>query len=348
MKTMTDLRRPKLAACVLIATLTAGALAPVQASAQTKIRFTLDWVAQSTHGPFFVALYQGYYKAEGLDVTMDAGKGSADAVRRIVSGAYDMGFPDINALIQFNSKNPKKAIQEVMMGYEQPPFSIFTLKTSNITHPRQLVGKSLGAPVFDASYKLFPAFAKAIGIDHTLVKRKNMDPRLREPMLKRGEVEAISGHVFSSMLNLKAMGVAESDVRFFMYGDYGMDSYGNGIAVSPRFMKAHPKAVAAFLRATIKAARDTVLRPNMAIAATKKFEPLIDEAIERDRLRLGIKCCILTPNVKKNGYGGVDMDRLGRSIEQAALAFDLKRKPTASDMFTARFLPPKEQRMIHK
>ena len=317
-------------------------------AANVKVRFTLDWVAQSTHGPFFVALYEGYYKAEGLDVTLDAGKGSADAVRRIVSGAYDMGFPDINALIQFNSKNPEKAIQEVLMGYEQPPFSIFTLKTSKITHPRQLVGKTLGAPVFDASYKLFPAFAKAIGISADAVKRENMDPRLREPMLKRGEVDAISGHVFSSMLNLKAIGVKESDVRFFMYGDFGMHSYGNGIAVSPKFMRAHPEAVRGFIRATIKAARDTVLKPEKAIAAAKKFEPLIDEAIERDRLRLGIRCCILTPNVKKDGYGGVDMKRLDRSIGQAALAFGLKRKPTAGEMFNSRFLPPKEQRMIHK
>lgn len=313
-----------------------------------KIRFTLDWVAQSTHGPFFIALFEGYYKAEGLDVTMDAGKGSADAVRRIVGGAYDMGFPDINALIQFNSKNPDRAIQEVMMGYEQPPFSIFTLKTSKITHPRQLVGRTLGAPVFDASYKLFPAFAKAIGIDHSLVKRKNMDPRLREPMLVRGEVDAISGHVFSSMLNLNAIGVKESDLRFFMYGDYGMDSYGNGIAVSPKFMREHPDAVKAFIRATIKGARETVLNPEKAVWAVKKFEPLIKEKVERARLRLGIRCCILTPNVKKNGYGGVNMERLDRSITQAALAFGLKRKPSAQEMFNPRFLPPKEQRFIHK
>lgn len=335
----------------VLATLLAVLAIPVAGPAlakNVKVRFTLDWVPQSTHGPFFVALMEGYYKAEGLDVTMDAGKGSADAVRRIVSGAYDMGFPDINALIQFNSKNPDKAIQEVLMGYEQPPFSIFTLKKSKITHPRQLVGKTLGAPVFDASYKLFPAFAKAIGIKSSAVMRKNMDPRLREPMLKRGEVEAISGHVFSSMLNLKAIGVKESDVNFFMYGDFGMDSYGNGIAVSPRFMREHPEAVRGFLRATIKAARDTVLRPEKAIAATKKFEPLINEALERDRLRLGIQCCILTPNVKKNGFGGVNMERLGRSIGQAALAFGLKRKPTAEDMFNSKFLPPKAERMIHK
>lgn len=325
------------------------ALAALPASAaDVKIRFTLDWIPQSTHGPLFIALQEGYYKAEGLDVTMDAGKGSMDATRRIVSGAYDMGFPDINTLIQYNAENPDKKIQVVMMGYEQPPFSIFTMKKSNINHPKELAGKTLGAPVFDASYQLFPAFAKAIGIDDKAVMRKNMDPQLREPMLVRGDVDAISGHVFSSMLNLKAAGVKEEDVRYFMYGDYGMDSYGNGVAVSPEFMQKHPEAVKGFIRATIKAARDTVLHPEKAVAAVKKFEPLTQEAIEADRLRLGIQCCILTENVKKNGYGGVDMDRLARSIDQAALAFGLKSKPTAADMFNASFLPPASERMIHK
>lgn len=327
--------------------LVALATSPVAAQ-DVKVRFTLDWIPQSTHGPFFIALQEGYYKAEGLNVTMDAGKGSMDATRRIVSGAYDMGFPDINTLIQYNAENPDKTIPVVLMGYEQPPFSIFTMKKSNITHPKQLAGKTLGAPVFDASYQLFPAFAKAIGIDDKEVKRKNMDPQLREPMLIRGDVDAISGHVFSSMLNLKAAGVNEGDVRYFMYGDYGMDSYGNGVAVSPEFMKKHPEAVKGFIRATIKAARDTVLNPQKAVAAVKKFEPLTDEAIEAERLRLGVQCCILTEGVKKNGYGGVDMDRLARSIDQAALAFGLPRKPTAEQMFNASFLPPASERMIHK
>jgi len=318
------------------------------AADDVKIRFTLDWVPQASHGLFFIALQDGYYKAEGLDVQIDPGKGSADAVQRIVSGAYDMGFPDINALIQYNSANPDKMIQEVMMGYEQPPFSIFTMKKSNITDPRQLVGKVLGAPVFDASYKLFPAFAQAIGIDAKAVQRKNMDPRLREPMLVRGEVDAISGHVFSSMLNLKAAGIKEDEVRYFMYGDFGMDSYANGIAVSPKFMKEHPDAVRAFVRATIKGAREMVLHPEKAVAATKKFEPLIDEDIERDRLRLAVECCILTPNVKKAGYGGVDMTRLDRSIAQAALAYGLERKPTAAEMFNPAFLPAQGERIIDR
>lgn len=333
----------------LIAGAAAGLLASAAtASAETKVRLTLDWVPQSTHGPSFIAQYEGYFKAEGLDVRIDAGKGSADAVRKLVAGTHDIGWADINAIIQYNAKNPDNAIKTVLMLYEQPPFSICVLSKSPVTHPKQLAGKTLGAPVFDASYKLFPAFAKAIGIDDKSVKRKNMDPRLREPMLLRGQVDAISGHIFSTVLAVKAAGYKEKDIRCFLYGNYGMESYANGIAVSPKFLKAHPDAVRGFIRATYKAARDTVMKPKLAIASAKKFQPLVKDAVEADRLRLGIECCILTPNVKKNGYGDVDMARLQRSINQAALAYGLKSVPKAEDMFDRSYLPPKSERFIHK
>lgn len=318
------------------------------ASAATKIRLTLDWIPQSTHGLIFIAQYEGYYKAEGLDVKIDAGRGSADAVKKLVSGTHDIGLADINALIQYNAKNKGAEIKTVMMMYEQPPFSIFVLKKSGITHPKQLVGKTLGAPVFDASYKLFPAFAKAIGIDPNAVKKKNMDPRLREPMLIKEQVDAISGHVFSSMLNLKAAGIKEEDVTFFMYGDFGMESYANGVAVRPDFLAKNGDAVRGFVRATIKATRDMVQKPKLALSSAKKFEPLLNEAVEADRLRLGIKCCVLTPNVRKNGYGGIDMARLQRSIDQAAHAYGIKEPPKAADMWLDGYLPPQSERFIHK
>jgi NitT/TauT family transport system substrate-binding protein len=334
---------------LLIAGVAVGIMAgSAVANAQTKVRLTLDWVPQSTHGPSFIAQYQGYFKAEGLDVKIDAGKGSADAVRKLVSGTHDLGWADINAIIQYNAKNPGKAIKTVMMLYEQPPFSICVLAKSSITSPKMLVGKTLGAPVFDASYKLFPAFAKAVGIDANSVQKKNMDPRLREPMLLRGDVDAISGHIFSTVLAVKAAGYKEEDIRCFLYGDNGMESYANGIAVSPAFLKKHPEAVKGFIRATIKAARDTVLNPKMAVDAVKKFQPLANTSVEADRLRLGVECCILTPWVKKNGYGDVDMARLQRSIEQAALAYGLKNPPSAESMFDRSYLPPQSQRYIHK
>src|SRR6516162_10669443 len=142
----------------LVAIIAAAAVGP--ARAETKIRFSLDWIPGTVHAPFFIALYKGYYKAEGLDVTIDRGKGSAELVRQLASGVYDMGYPDISVVTDFDSKNPDKGFPVLMMGYEQAPAAIVFLKSGGITAPRQLEGKKLGAAANDATFKLFPIFAR--------------------------------------------------------------------------------------------------------------------------------------------------------------------------------------------
>ena len=201
------------------------------AGAQTPIKFTLDWVFQGPTAPFLVALEKGYYKAEGLDVTMDPGQGSAGAVQRVATGAYQIGFADVNATIEYNAKNPGKEVLCVFMGYDFAPFGVYALKKSGIKVPKDLDGKKLGAPVFDASFRLFPAFAKLNGISKW--EHVNLTPQLREQSLVQGTVDFISGHYFSSMLDLKARGVKFDDIVAMRYVDFGMDVYGNGIVVSP-------------------------------------------------------------------------------------------------------------------
>jgi NitT/TauT family transport system substrate-binding protein len=326
--------------------LAAATLAAGSATAQTSVKFTLDWKFQGPTSAFLVAAEKGYYKAEGLDVTIDSGNGSAGAMTRVAGGAYQMGFADINALIEFNAANPGQAVKSVMMVYDAPPFSVFTLKSKNIATPKDLEGKVLGAPVFDASYKLFPTFAHKVGIDDKKVVRKNMEPPLREPMLIRGEVDFISGHFFSSFLDLKSKGVKESDLVYFRYADFGMDFYGNAIIAHPKFIVDNPKAVSGFLKATTKAMKEVLADPKMAVAVVKKRDPLTEESVELERLDLAIKTNIVTPWVKSNGMGDVDMARLQRSIDQVAQAVGLTKPPKAEELFVNAFLPPKAERMI--
>jgi NitT/TauT family transport system substrate-binding protein len=329
------------------ATLAFGSLAfsAIPAAAQTTVKFTLDWVFQGPTSPFLVALDKGYYKAEGLDVSMDPGQGSAGALQRVASGAYQIGFADVNSVIEYNAKNAGKEVLCVFMAYDFPPFGVYALKKSGITTAKDLEGKKLGAPVFDASFRLFPAFAKKTGIDKTKVEHVNLTPQLREASLVNGSVDFISGHYFSSYLDLKSRGVAEQDIVSIRYSEVGMDVYGNGIIVSPELAK-NPVAVQGFLRATVKAWKEVIANPAIGIAATKKRDPLIDEKLELERLQLSLGTNVLTPYVKANGMGDVDPARFARSVKDVADAFGLPEAPAIDKVFTNQFLPAKADRMV--
>lgn len=337
----------RLARLLMLALLAMGAAAPSPALADTKIRFSLDWIPGSVHAPFFIALYKGYYKAEGLDVTIDPGKGTVGLIQQLATGVYDMGYPEINLLTDFDARNPDKSFPELLMGYEQAPAAIVYLKASGITQPKQLEGKTLGAAANDGTFKVFPIFAQHAGVDEKKVKIQYIDPKLRESMLAKHQVDAIVGQIFNSVLQLKADGVQESQVGSFLYSNYGLDLYGNGVAASPAFLKAHPDAVRGFIRATIKGFQDMAKDPALAVQMTMKYEPLLNPDIERDRLALAMKCCIVTPNVLKNGFGDVDQGRLERGIAIIAKGYELPRTPKAKEIFDPSFLPPQKDRMVN-
>lgn len=233
-----------------------------------------------------------------------------------------------------------------MMVYDAAPFSLWTLKSSGITTPADIVGRTLGAPVFDASYRLFPAFAHATGIDPDAVPRINMDPPLRETMLVQGQVDIISGHYFSSLLDLKAKGVPEDDLVHFLYADFGLDFYGNAVIASDAFIAEDPEAVAAFLRAFLKGFKDVMADPEGAIEIVAERDPLIDKSVERERLALALDINILTDRVRANGFGDIDPARMARAIDELVHAYELPSTPAVDDIWTSEFLPPLPERML--
>jgi NitT/TauT family transport system substrate-binding protein len=326
----------------LLAALAAASLA----HAQTPIKFALDWKFEGPSAPYFVALDKGYYKAEGLDVTIDTGNGSVEAINRVASGTYPMGFGDINSLIKFRDKKENTAVKAVAMLYNAPPFAIVSMKKYGIQKPKDLEGKVLGAPAPDGAYAQWPIFVKTQNIDASKVKIENVGFPVREPMLAEGKVQAITGFSFSSYMNLRGRGVPQDDIVVMLMRDFGLELYGNAIIVNPKFAQENPKAVAGFVRATLKGVADTIANPREAAKAVIKRNQIADDAIEFVRLKMALDQNFVTPEVKANGLGAVDMNRLSRSIDQIGLTFPYTNKPSATDIFDQQFLPAKTERML--
>ena len=333
-----------LAALLIALAVGPGLASPARPAVNWK--FTLDFAVQGPQAPFLLALERGYFAAEGINLTIDRGFGSADAVTKIASGAYDLGYADINSMVEFNVRNPDKALIGFVMFLDVPPFSIITLRREGITRPADLQGKKLGAPVGDAPRRLFPVFAKAVGIHPDSVEWVSMDVPLREPSLIRGSVNAITGFYFTAFLNLKAAGVNPNDIVAFIYSDFGLPLYGNAIMAPPALLARNPEAARGFARAFIRGLKESIADPDAAIAAIKRRDPLLNEAVEKERLLLALRSNVLTADVARNGFGGVRAERLSRAIDAVAEAFNLPSKPKWWEVFTDKYLPAKKDRML--
>ena len=325
----------------------AFALVALPAHAQeTPIKFQLDWRFEGPGAMFLVPLAKGYFKDEKLAVTIDAGNGSGGTVTRVASGAYDMGFADMAALMEFHANNPAAANKPVavMMVYNNTPAAVLALKKSGIKTPADLSGKKLGAPVFDAGRKAFPIFAKANGV--TNVAWTAMDPALRETMLVRGEVDAITGFSFTSLLNIEARGVKADDVVVLAYPNYGVKLYGNAIIVGEDFLKKNPEAVKAFLRGFTKGMRDVIKDPKASIATLKARDGIIDVALEERRLILALDATVLTPDARAEGFGMALGPRMSLMASQVSDAFATKERVKAEAVWNGSLLPSAAERNI--
>ena len=307
----------------------------------TPIKFQLDWRFEGPSALFLTPAAKGYFKDARLDVTVDAGNGSGGAVTRVASGAYDMGFADLAAVMEFHANNPDAPNKPVavMMVYNDTPASVMALKKSGIKTPADLNGKKLGAPVFDAGRRAFPIFAKANAISG--VTWTAMDPPLRETMLVRGDIDAITGFTFTSLLNLEARGVKAADVVVLPYPAFGVKLYGNAIIASPKLIKEKPEAIKAFLAAFARGAKDVMTNPGAAINDVKARDGIVNVALETRRLQLAIDTAINSPNARTEGFGQVNSPRLALMASQVSDAFNTKTRVNPEAVWNGSFLPAK-------
>jgi NitT/TauT family transport system substrate-binding protein len=312
--------------------------------AVTQVRFTLDWAYQGPQAPFLVALYKGFFAEEGLSVTIDRGYGSAKVISDVAAGLFDVGFGDMNSLIEFKSKNPDAKVKAVAVIHVKSPLSVVTLRGKGIESPKDLEGRKLGAPAGDAARRVFPAFAKAVGIDPNKVTWVTMDVPLREPMLARGEVDAVTGFYYTVIINLLSLNVSDNDIIVFKYGDY-LDIVGNCIVVNEDFLKKNPDAVGRFLRAVIRGLKYSIQNPDEAISILLQRDPTLNRDVEKKRLMMALELIYVKGVTDKYGFGYVDPSVIGRNIDVIVSVLGLERKPSLNEIVDFSYLPPLDFRL---
>ncbi len=305
----------------------------------TAVPFALDWKFEGPSAPYFAAIDNGHFEAKGLSVEITAGSGSLDAIPKVATGAFPIGFADINSLIKFLDQNPGAPVIAAMMVYDKPPFAVIGRKSLGVEGPADLEGKVLGAPPPDGAWAQFPVFAAANGIDMDAITVEPVGFPTREPMLAEGNVASVTGFSFSSFLNLVRLGVPEDDISTILMADYGLDLYGNAVIVNTEFAAENPDAVKGFLEAVAMGWTDAITDPASVIPSLMERNPAADAALEQRRLQLAIDANVVTDYTTANGMGGIDADRMASALEQIKMTYEFQTEPDASLYFTDAYLP---------
>jgi NitT/TauT family transport system substrate-binding protein len=317
----------------------------VQAQDLPTIRFVLDWKYEGEHAQFTVPATDGTYRRLGLNVTLDRGNGSGDTIAKVAAGAYDMGLADTYAMVRFNANNPGNRLLSVAMVQDVSASGVVALRSKGINKPADLSGKRIYAPAADAGRILFPIFANLNNIDLNSIQWNTVTSDLRDVMLARREADAVTANTVTTVMNVRAVGVPESELAVFFYAKHGADLYGSSIVTTRAFAEKNPEAVRRFISAIVHGLNVMVADLDIAMASLKTYDKLLNDEVEKERMLISLRDMLITPNVLKNGFSSVDMERLDRTLKQVAPVFNIAAPPP-SDVYTDSYLPPASERAV--
>jgi ABC-type nitrate/sulfonate/bicarbonate transport system substrate-binding protein len=311
----------------------------------TPLKFTLDFRITGQTSPFFLALNKGYYREEGLDVSIDVGAGSVASITRIASGVYQMGLGDISSLIEFQAQHSgTPLVQAVYQYYNRAPFVIIGRKDRGISGDfSSLKGKRIAAAAVEATRRAWPMVANKLRLGGDHFQWVTTDFSARDNVMVRGDVDGATYFHDSAVSLFSRMKLDELSV--LKYTDAGVNLYGNAILASNAMITQQPALVAGFLRATNRAIRETLLDPVAAIGAIRQREPILDEKVEMERWRVTAQY-VAASDVRSHGLGDVRKFLLEQQVDQVSEVYGLKTRPGVEGIFNRSMLPAAADRVV--
>jgi NitT/TauT family transport system substrate-binding protein len=307
-------------------------------AAAEQVKFSLDWVISGRHAGYYVALEKGWWKAKGLDVELSRGFGSIDTTKRVATGSADYGFADAGTVIisRANGTNLK------MLGvfYSKAPFVVIAWKQSNIRGPKDLEGKTIGEARASAGRTVFPALAKANGVDLSKVNWQNMSPAAKNPSLLARKVDAILQYAFEKKYFDVLTQQGKGPFHSWYYADFGLNVYGNGLVASDKMIAAKPAVIRALTEGAARGNAFAVSNPKETVAIVSKHQPLLKKATIAQEVEV-LKELIMTPEAKVHGAGWMTEEKIKATRDIMCAAQSCKKLPPVKDLYTNQFLPRK-------
>jgi NitT/TauT family transport system substrate-binding protein len=304
------------------------------AQPRQKVVFALNWFPVSEHAAYWVALDKGYYRQRGLDVELQNSKGSGDSIAKVDTGRAHVGLADSAVVIASISRASR--VKVVGMVFDKTPMNIWSRADAPITRPRDLEGKTIGAPPGDAQRRVFLAFAKLHGVDPDKVTWINIEPGANIAALAEKRVDAVAGYMNGLPFYEKVMGKGKAIMMPWV--DHGFDMYSMSIIASAEMMAEQPTMLRAFLEASYFGWRDVMDDPRAALEIFKKRVPEIDLSIIEPHIKLGLDL-MKTERYVRHGIGWIDGRKMCASVDLINTYMDPPKKVDCKDVYTTEFLP---------
>jgi NitT/TauT family transport system substrate-binding protein len=307
-------------------------LRPSASRALDNVTLITDFGYKGRHAFSFVALDRGYYRDAGLEVKIAGSQGAVDAIRQVGAGNAMFGFADAGTLMlaRANDQIPVKLVAVV---YRKPPQAIFCREDSGLRKPKDLEGNAIAEPAGGAVKALFPAFAKAAGIDAPTVRWVVASSESLPGLLATNKVPCVSQFTVGEALLRSQYGPGKL-VRF-AYSDAGLSYYGNGIVATAATIASKPDLVHRFVEATIRGMKDAFADPAAAGAIMHKIVPEVDATVAKAETEAVAELAQLPGKP----LGEIDPARIEVTLDMVKGAFKLATPVAAVDVYTPGFTP---------
>jgi NitT/TauT family transport system substrate-binding protein len=314
-----------------------------------KLRFILNTFYSGPQAWFFLADDRGYLRDEGIEVEFTEGDTAANAVPKVASSAYDVGYGDMNALIEMAAAAGPPAAVGIFATFNDSPYTIAVPAEGPIRDATDLVGRTLGAHPNDAAMRMLPEFAARTGIDAARVGI-DISPLPHRDMVAMMLNERKWDGLFGFVNTLRAASIEAGvdpakALRFLEYRTFVPELYGSALMANRKLIDAEPDVVAGLVRAVNRGLVDTVADIDAATDAVARRNPRFDRIANRERLAGTLALEMANPEGARLGIGDVDPQRLRRAIDVIVTAKRLPRRPEPTEVFDSRFLPPLAERV---
>jgi len=307
-------------------------------TALTKVVFSLDFIPLGRHAPWYAAIAEGFFKQEGLDVSIIPSQGGAQVIQNVVSGTANLGFMGVPEVAIARSTGAKLKIVSVI--YQKQPIAVFSLQSgANVTTPKQLEGLTLGSGSGSFTPKILQGFMVGKSLDPSTLHVTDIAPPARPGALITKKVPSIETFIMGKAGLEKAAEDAHEQLQTFIPADHGLQLYSNGIGVTEQYLSQHPQVVRGFVRAALKGWKFALDHPAKAAQDELQFVPSLKPEVISAELKI-VRNLVVTPDTEQHGLGWFDPAQIKTNVDFVAKYIGVSGTPPApADMYATGFLP---------